>query len=240
MTQPMQIGETSREPLDELPSLAAQTSAFYEQYLRKEKPAVVQLKSECQNALSASGIGRACLQAGDRMPRFTLPNLAGQAVDSSALLARGPLVISFYRGSWCGFCNLEMRALQEALPFIREAGAELVAISPDVSDGPAEVVDTYGFAFELLTDRGNRVARQFGLAYSLDERLRPLYKNEFGIDIGHYSGEDSWDLPITATYVVDSEGLIVEAFTDPDHTHRMEPRTIVETLRALKDARVQR
>jgi len=235
MIHATQAPATSLDPLDDVPSLSEKTSAFYQQYLRKEKPEVIRLKSACQDELTASGIGRSCLQAGDRIPPFNLPNLAGETVDAATLLARGPLVLSFYRGSWCGFCNLEMRALQDALPFIREAGGELVAISPDVSEGPAEVVDTYGFEFELLTDRGNAVARQFGLTYAMDERLQPLYKDEFGIDIGGYSGEGSWDLPITATYIVDRSGVIVEAFTDPDHTHRMEPRDIVLRLRALRE-----
>jgi peroxiredoxin len=236
MNQASHFAEQDIDPLDSLPSLAEKTSAFYQQYLRKEKPDVILLKSECQDALTKRGIGRTCLQVDERIPMFELPNVGGKAVGVVKLLERGPVVISFYRGSWCGFCNLEMRALQDALPLIRDAGGELIAISPDVSDGTADVVDTYELGFDLLTDRGNAVAQQFGLTYAMDERLRPLYKDEFGIDIGQYGGDNSWILPITATYIVDRSGVIVEAFTDPDHTRRLEPRDIVLGLRALRDA----
>ncbi|MBA2675451.1 peroxiredoxin-like family protein [Ramlibacter sp.] len=226
--------------LDSLPSLAEKTSAFFQQYLRKEKPEVIALKAQVQAELTASGIGKTCLQAGAKMPMFVLPNANGETVAAEALLARGPLVISFYRGAWCGFCNLEMRALQDAVPFIREAGGELVAISPDVSDGPSELAETFGVDFDLLLDRGNAVARAFGLTYAMDERLRPLYKDGFGIDIGSYNEDPSWELPLTATYIVDGSGTIVEAFTDPDHTQRMEPRDIVLRLRSLRGAQAGR
>lgn len=219
-------------PLESLPSLAARTSAFYQQYLRKERPEVIALKAACQTSINESGIGERCLNDGDTMPLFCLPNAHGKQVSAADLLDKGPLVISFYRGSWCGFCSLEMKALQEALPYIREAGGELIAISPDVSQGPAEVIDALGLDFELLCDRGGEVSRQFGLNYLMDSRLHGIYKNDFGIDIGAINEDPDWQLPITATYIVGRDRRILQAFTDPDHTVRLEPADIVRRLRS--------
>jgi len=216
--------------------LSERTAALYQQFLRREPAEVVQLKDACLSDLVASGIGRSCLQVGDVVPLFNLRNPLGRQVSAAALLESGPLVISFYRGSWCGFCNLEMRALQEAHPAIREAGATLVAISPDVSDGTRDIAAMYDLQFDLLFDRGNEVARQFGLSYAMDERMRPIYKDRFGIDIAEFNADGAWLLPLTATYVADRTGRIVQAFTDPDHTVRLEPGDIVRTLRALRGA----
>ncbi len=221
-------------PLESLPSLAARTSAFYQQYLRKERPEVIALKAECQESINNSGIGERCLTEGDTMPPFCLPNAHGKLISTTDLLDKGPLVISFYRGSWCGFCSLEMKAMQEALPYIREAGGELLAISPDVSQGPAELIDTLGLDFELLSDRGGEVSRQFGLNYLMDSRLHGIYKDNFGIDIGAINEDPGWQLPITATYVVGRDHRILQAFTDPDHTVRLEPADIVRRLRSYQ------
>jgi peroxiredoxin len=219
-------------PLDELPSLRARTEAFYQDYLSKATPEIIRLKAESTRQLLASGIGERCVSLGGLMPAFTLPSANGREVASAALLASGPLVVSFYRGSWCGYCNLELEALQHAMPYLRALGANVVAICPELPDGARETADLLGLDFDILVDRGNAVAEAFGLAYPFDTALRPLYCERFGVDIPRANGDDSYLLPVTATYLVGQDGRVILADTNPDHTRRLEPRALIDALLA--------
>lgn len=187
---------------------------------------------EAAAALKVSGIEDFALRAGAKVPDFELPELAGGTLPLTGLLADGPLVISFYRGAWCPYCNLEMQALQKALPDIEAAGARLVAIAPELPENAAGIRDKGNLTFPLLQDAGNAVARQFGLVFTLPEALRPIYE-AFGIDIAANQGNDSFELPMPATYIVGSGGVIAHAFVDSDYTKRMEPADIVAILKAL-------
>ena len=182
--------------------------------------------------LAESGIAGNCLQAGDRAPEFVLPNATGRLVSSRELLRHGPLVVSFYRGGWCPYCSLELRALEDTLDEIQQAGAQLVAVSPEHPDSALDTQEKNSLTFEVLSDAGNRVARQFGLVYELDRELRPLYQ-DFGIDIPARNRDQSYELPIPATYVIDTDGAIAHAFVDTDYTARLEPAEIVEALERL-------
>ncbi len=185
--------------------------------------------------LVLSGLAEKSLQKGDKAPSFSLPNARGEAVSSTELLTNGPLVVSFYRGGWCPYCNLELRALQRALPEIKALGAQLVAISPELPDKTLSTVEKHSLGFEVLSDVWNKVSRKFGLVFSLDEELRPIYQ-QFGFDIPAHNGDDSYELPIPATYVIDTEGTIVLSFVDADYTRRLEPTEIIRSLRGRKAA----
>ena len=189
--------------------------------------------------LIQSGISERCLSKGDQIPSFTLANLTGGRVSSDALLRRGRLVISFYLGSWCPPCNLEMQVLQQHLQDLRELGAQLIAISPELPDNSLSITEKHEIDFELLHDPGNSVAHQFGLVdkshilYGLDrakKEIRAFYAN-FGFHIPSHNGEDTWEIPMPATYIVDRDQTILHAYVNADYTKRMEPAEIVEILR---------
>jgi peroxiredoxin len=180
--------------------------------------------------LVESGIADKGLKKGERIPWFELPNATGSKISSDRLLQKGPLVISFYRGSWCPYCNVEFRAMQEHLPQINEAGAKLVAISPELPDNSLTLTEKYNLEFELLSDEGNGVARQFGLVFALAEEVRPIYA-DFGFHIPSHNGDESWEIPIPATYIVNRDGTILHAYVNANYTQRMEPVEIVEVLR---------
>lgn len=179
--------------------------------------------------LQQSDIVNRALAKGDVIPAFELPDALGQTVSSQTLLAAGPLVISFYRGGWCPYCSLELRALQESLPEIQAAGATLVAISPETPDNSLSTIEKQELTFEVLSDRGNQLARQFGLVFTLPESLRPIYA-AFGIDLPAHNGDTTFELPVPATYVVETNGQIIHSFVDVDYTQRLAPEAIVDAL----------
>lgn len=179
----------------------------------------------------ATGIAESALKVGQRAPEFALPDAFGNAVSLKALLAGGPVVISFYRGEWCPFCNLELRALQEALPKMQALGATLVAISPEKPDHGIVMAEKNKLTFPVLSDFGNQVARQFGIVFRIGDELKEFSKNAFNNDIALRNGEDSYELPIPATYVVDTKGVIRFAHVDVDYMlGRAEPEAILAAL----------
>ncbi|MGK7910889.1 MAG: peroxiredoxin-like family protein [Synechococcus sp.] len=182
--------------------------------------------------LATSGILEAAISSGSTAPDFTLPNATGTTIQLSQLLSQGPVVLSFYRGQWCPYCNLELRALQQAFPDISAAGATLVAISPQTPDNSLSTVEKNELTFEVLSDVGNRVARDYGLVFQLPENLRPIYTG-FGIDLPAHNGDETFELPIAATYVIATDGTVAHAFVDADYTKRLDPADIAAALRAL-------
>jgi len=198
--------------------------------VRQQAPAEVFAAIEAANAkLEISGIAGRALKAGDRIPDFDLPDATGKVVRSADLLAAGPLVISFYRGSWCPYCSLELKTLQQNLSEFRARGATLVAISPQTPDESLTTKEKNELAFPVLSDAGSKVARKFGLVFTLDETLKPIFK-AFGIDLLAHNGVDTWELPIPATYVVAKSGKIVSACVDVDYRNRAEPAEILKSL----------
>ncbi len=177
-----------------------------------------------------SGISDRALQAGDTIPRIILPNATGQLIDVQALLKSGPVVLSFYRGVWCPYCNLELKALQQTLPEIKDYGGTLVAISPQTPDNSLSVLEKNDLTFEVLSDLGNQVAHQFGLVFTVPERLRPIYQG-LGIDLPVTNGDNTFQLPIPATYVVNRDGVILHAFVNADYTQRQDPKEIIMILK---------
>jgi len=182
--------------------------------------------------LVQSGIEKTSCQAGDKVPFFALPDVAGKTVTSEDILAKGPMILSFYRGIWWPFCNLELRSLQRSLPEIKSQGAELVTISPQLPDNSLSTAEKLALDFEVLSDVGNKVSRDFGLVFKLTEKMQEIYKN-FGIDLPTANGDQSFELPIPATYVVAQNGTIAFAFIDADYTNRLDPETIIAELKKL-------
>ncbi|TCC50413.1 AhpC/TSA family protein [Kribbella pittospori] len=183
-------------------------------------------------ALAASGLGGEIVSVGSRAPGFVLANAAGDKVSLEDLLARGPVVISFYRGVWCPFCNLEQRALQQALPQIVEHGAALVAISGMTPTNSTAMIEQNGLTYEVLTDPGLLVARSYGLVFELPEYLRQAYAR-LGHPIPRYNGTTEHTLPVPATFVVDSAGVIRFAYAVPNYMYRADPAHVIAALAAL-------
>ena len=182
--------------------------------------------------LVESGIDKKCLKTGDIAPDFSLPSAAGKTVSLSAVLANGPAVVNFYRGAWCPYCNLELHALQAVLPEIEKLGATLVAISPNLPDKSLTSIEKHSLKFDVLSDIGNKTAREYSLVFTLDEEVRPVYK-QFGLDVPLYNGDESWELPIPATYIIGTDRKIAYGFVDADYTRRMEPEEILGQLKKI-------
>ena len=182
--------------------------------------------------LTRSGLAGRALKAGDRAPSFELPDGDGMLWRSEDLLRRGPLAIAFYRGRWCAYCNTQLAALQEIHAQIAAAGASLVAISPQTQKHSYMTRDMHKLRFPVLSDSGNQVARKFGLVYRVPAELQAMYEGIF-TKLPGYNGDQSWELPLAASYVIQADGKIAWARVDADWRHRPEPEEMLEALKAV-------
>ncbi len=190
------------------------------------------LMAQCTAELEASGLAARAMKAGDKIPDFTLPNQTGKSRRLYDLLANGPVVLSIYRGGWCPYCNMEMRALGNIIPQLNALGATLIGMSPELPDKAIQTTLSNGAEIEVLTDIGCKVCQQLGLVFELAEQLRPIYA-QFGIDIPAYNGDNSYKLPIPATFVIGTNGTVHYAFVESDYTQRMEPQEVLEQVKAI-------
>ena len=191
---------------------------------------VIETMHRATAELIASGAAQKALKAGDKAPAFTLNDPEGKPVSSSDLLRQGPLVVTFYRGVWCPYCNMELQALQAALPDIREAGGQVVAISPQVASNSRKSVRQNELEFPILSDTHNDVAASFGLRFELPDYLVELYQS-LKNDLPAFNGDASWTLPMPARYVIARDGTIVYAEVNPDYTQRPDPAELLPSLR---------
>ena len=213
--------------------LKQQLDGFFRQLEQQAPPEVVTTIKNSINGLVNSGLTQKALKEGQKAPNFTLPNPLGQQVELSQLLQEGPVVVTFYRGEWCPFCNVQLHAYQQILPQIKALGATLVAISPQNADHSLSMSDKHALEFHVLSDAGNEVARQYGLVFTLDEPMRAI-SVQSGSDLSTFNGRDSWELPIAGTFIIDQDGMIQLAYVDADFTHRLEPISLLNGLKALK------
>ena len=214
------------------PSLNEEIAATVSAFMATLTPEKTETVMSSFKRLAESHIAEDARTTGDIAPNFTLPNATGKPVVLYDLLNRGPVVLSFYRGGWCPFCSLELRALQAILPEIRARGAQLVCISPESPDHSISTLEKLALEFEVLSDAGNKVAGSYGLLMTVYEEMRPLYL-EWGFDLPAVNGDDSWRLPVPATYVIDGNSVIRAAGVDRDYTRRMEPQDILAALKTL-------
>ena len=180
--------------------------------------------------LIETGIGQHAKQVGDPAPAIVLPDAQGKPFDLAALLASGPVIVTFYRGGWCPYCNLELKAYQDVLPQIIAAGASLVAISPEKPDDSLSTIEKNALTFPVLSDVGQQVGRAFGLVYAFTDELRAAYDG-FKLDIpSKNSAPVEWSLPLSATYVIGSDGLILFADSGVDYRRRSDPLDVLRVL----------
>jgi peroxiredoxin len=182
--------------------------------------------------LRKSGLAQKALRVGAKAPAFSLPGTSGQTVALADLLKQGPVVLVWYRGGWCPYCAIALRAYEEAAPQIRELGAALVAVSPQVPNQSQRTQELGQLDFEVLSDPGNKIARQYGLVYKLPADV--VSAMHVYVDLKDYNGDDTQELPMPATYVIDTAGIIRYAFVDPDYRKRAEPSDVLAALRRLR------
>lgn len=192
-------------------------------------PENLQIQERSILELQASGAAERILNAGSRAPEFELADSNGKLVRSTALLARGPLVVLFFRGRWCPYCIATVESWQRFLPELHSHHANLVAISPQTIKQNNLMADQHRLTFPQLSDSGNKVARQFGVAYQLPLDLRELNRRIF-INLEFINGDKSWELPMPATFVIASDSQILFAEANPDYTRRTEPNRVLSLL----------
>ena len=215
-------------------SLQDKLDAFKSDFEGKKAPReVVAVMHKATADLIASGQAERTLKVGARAPIFALPNAHGELVRSTDLLARGPLVLTFYRGIWCPYCNMDLQAIEAAAEEVRALGASLVAISPQTAPNRRKSERENALSFPILSDHGNSVANEFGLRFRLPDDLIAVYKG-FGNDLTVGNGEDSWTLPMPARYVIGSDGIVAYAEVNPDYTRRPDPSELLPVLRRLR------
>lgn len=185
--------------------------------------------------LIASGQAARAVKAGDRTPEFRLRDQDGNAVSSAELLENGPLVVTFYRGVWCPYCNIELQAINEVLPQLEALGASVVAISPQTAVNSRKSVRTNSLGFPVLSDTNNEVAAAFGLRFKLPDYLVDLYK-KLKNDLPAFNGDPSWTLPMPARYVIGSDGVVLYSEVNPDYTHRPDPSEMFSVLQKAAPA----
>ena len=208
--------------------------AFKADFETNKAPAsVVAIMRKATADLTQSGQADRALKAGAAAPAFELPDAHGNLVRSADLLARGPLVLTFYRGVWCPYCNMDLQAIEDAADEIRVLGASLVAISPQTAPNRRKSERENALSFPILSDHGNALANGFGLRFRLPDDLIAVYKG-FGNDLTVGNGEPSWTLPMPARYVIDRDGVIAYAEVNADYTRRPDPTELFPVLRGLR------
>ncbi len=185
--------------------------------------------SEAMARLDANRVAPG-LEVGEKAPDFRLPDIAGQGVSFEERLSQGPAVLTFYRGAWCPVCNLQLLALQRALPGIRSLGASVIAIAPDDSE---PTPDNSRLDFDLLIDADQSVIRAYRLHYLVPDEVRWIYTGVFDTDVSRFNADGSWNLPVPGTFVVDRDGIVRNRHVTADYLRRMEPDDVVAALKAL-------
>ena len=183
-------------------------------------------------SVANSGVLDSALNVGDKAPNFTLKNALNEAVTLNDQLKNGPVVLTWYRGGWCPYCNITLHALQEKLPEFKQEGATLLALTPELPDNSLSTSEKNNLEFTVLSDIGNTVGKDYGVVYTLTDDVATSYNAGFGLN--NVNGDNSNQLPLAATYVINTNGIITYAFLDADYTARAEPLEILSALKQLK------
>ena len=213
-------------------TLNAELRTFYEARQQQIPAEIREIMQRASQELADSGQADRALTVGAQAPRFSLPSATGQTLALEDLLADGPVVLTFYRGAWCPYCNIALRSLQQHHEAITACGARLVAVSPQIPDESLSLAEKHGLAFDVLSDIGSDMAKQYGLAFDLPDDLAAVY-DKLGFDLQRVNDGHPRTLPLPATYVIDRDGVIRWAFVNSDYTTRAEPAAVIAALDAL-------
>jgi peroxiredoxin len=198
----------------------------------KDKSIMMKAARDLEVAMPEPG-----LKVGAAAPDFLLINAFGEKVKLSERLREGSVVLTFYRGAWCPFCNIELNVLQRSLPLFKEYNASLIAVTPQQPDKSKEQLEKAEYTFEVLSDLDDSVMKSYNLYFEVPQELHELYKNRFNFDITDYNGKNRLGLPVPGTFVIDQNGIIQAAFADTDYKKRMEPANIIKALKVITDTK---
>jgi peroxiredoxin len=197
----------------------------------------LKIMDSATDALVRSALRKDALRKGDRVQDFILMDTHGNPTRLQQLLSRGPVVIAFYRGGWCPYCNIELRGLQRVLPQIQKLGASLVAISPQLPDHSLSTKVKNHLEFPVLSDVGNTMARRFGIVFRLPADLLATYE-ALQHGLATINGKNgATELPVPATFVLNRHGVIQLAYVDEDYTRRLDPEVVLDKLRQISNRR---
>ena len=213
--------------------LTKQLDAFMAGFMERTDPATAATLQASWIAREQAGLADQALKVGDQAPDFTLSDQTGKPVSLHGLLEGGPVVLTFFRGGWCPFCALTLRALAAIRPKLRRLGAELVAISPETPSNAAATAERNGLKFPVLTDLGNLVAKQYRLVWQLDEPMRAVYER-LGHPLPKINGNNEWTLPVPAGFVVAPDGHIRYAHVHVRIDRRIEPQAALDAVQQLE------
>ncbi len=189
------------------------------------------------DAIKNSSILSQAKQVGEVAPNFELKNALGKTVELAQYLKKGPVILTWYRGGWCPYCNLTLRQLQNELPNFNANGANLIALSPETPDNSISTTEKHNLEFEVLSDLGNKVAKEYGVVFELTPEVAEIYNKKF--NLAEFNGDNSNELPLAATYIINQEGKIIYAFLDADYRNRAEPSELTEIIKGMEISAVK-
>ena len=227
-----QAAEPAPDDATEATTLKAQLEEQQAQYT-KISPTIFAVIDKAIAELTASGILDRAVKAGDKAPDFSLPDALGNRVSLYEALEKGPVILTWYRGSWCPFCNIQLHDYQKVLGDIHAAGAQLFAVSPELPDSSLSWKEKNELEFVVLSDLRNEVARQYGIVYRVPDSIAANYGKGGRIDLAKYNDDESLELPLAVTYVVGTDGMIEYAFLDTDWRKRAETSEVVDVVKRL-------
>ncbi len=219
---------------EEPSSLQSEIDTIREKNRAKASPEKLKAYAEGIEAVTRAGIVEKALAENDEAPDFTLLSAISEKVTLSEELTKGPVVLTWYRGGWCPYCNIQLAAYQRILPQIEELGGQLIALSPELPDKSLTTTEKNGLRFKVLSDVNLTVAREYGLVFELTSDVAELYDDFFSME--EYNGKEAnrRELPLAATYVIGQDGTIAYAFSEADYTKRAEPTEILAALDELR------
>ncbi len=209
--------------------LATQIQQFNIELAAKVPQEVLEAFGKSIEDLKTKNIEEKSIKIGETIPNFSLKNAKNEVVNSSDILKNGKMIIAFYRGSWCPYCNLELKALQEKISEFKEKNATLVAISPQSPDNSLTVIEKHHLTFEVLTDKDNVFAKQLGIVFELQDFVLPYY-HALGIDLSSFNKNADNSLPIPAVFVVNESSKIIYKFADANYMNRIDIDELLKTL----------
>ena len=221
---------------DELPSYRQSLERYTEESSKEKSPfsaSDMAVMEKAGKAL-ASSMPEPGIRVGEKAPDFVLNNALGQPVNLKERLQQGPVILVFYRGAWCPFCNMHLHVLQKSLPEFKKYDAQLITVTPQTPDKSVEQFKQKGYPFEVLSDLDSKVMKAYRLYFELPADLVDVYKKH-GLDIEAFNGKDRNVLPVPGTFVIDTDGIVRAMQADTDYKQRMEPAAIINALREIQD-----
>ncbi|HMI68002.1 MAG TPA: peroxiredoxin-like family protein [Cyclobacteriaceae bacterium] len=215
-----------------VPSWDEQVHALKEQMKNAAPAEILSVFSKEAEDLGLSDVAKNALKPGRVAPAFELPNATGNLISLVDALRKGNIVLTFYRGLWCPYCNLQLKLYQEILPQIRELNANLIAISPNTPDHSLSMKEKHDLGYEVLSDFDNHVAKQYKIVFTQADHVAEVGK-KLGADISAFNGTDKNEIPVPATFIIDKDGIIRFTFAHGDYTKRIEPQQVLDVLSRL-------